>query len=396
MRAGCCWTALLLSLTAVGPITASEFPYTAEVTAEDVYIRSGPGANYYPTAKLQRGDQVEIYRQDPGGWCAIRPPRNSFSWVAAQKLTSVEDGLAAATEDRVEVRVGSSLSDIREVIQVRLERRERVEVLAAPDPDDRSGSGWYKIAPPAGEFRWISVKFLQRVRHTEANFAASDGNRDSREPAERHRAGSSGGDAENGGTPTASSLPRPRAGNRTAKSVPYSPDRELSRLDFQLSAMVAEDISAWSFDDLKRQTEVVLDDAEAGTERGRARLLLNKLARFEDIKLRYDQMHRVQQGTDRQNQLLASGPERRAIEPRFDGSGRLSPVASSRAGAPTYALVDANGAVTHFITPAPGVNLRPFVNKQIGVNGPRSYMTDTQKQLISVQHVALIEQKRTL
>lgn len=74
MCAGCCWTALLLSLTAVGPITASEFPYTAEVTAEDVYIRSGPGANYYPTAKLQRGDQVEIYRQDPGGWCVFAHP----------------------------------------------------------------------------------------------------------------------------------------------------------------------------------------------------------------------------------------------------------------------------------------------------------------------------------
>jgi uncharacterized protein YraI len=388
----------LLSLTAVEPLFASEFPYTAEVTADDVYIRSGPGTNYYPTAKLQKGDQVEVYRQDPGGWCAIRPPRNSFSWVAAQKLAPVDGGLAAATEDRVVVRVGSSLSDIREVIQVRLDRRERVEVLAAPDSDDRSGGGWYKIAPPAGEFRWISVKFLQRVKHAGGNFAASDNRRDQHdhgdEPQARRRARPIGGDAESGGNSAASLAPQ-RAGDRPAKSAPYSLDRELNRLDLQLSAMVAEDISAWSFDDLKHQADAVLDDAESATERGRARLLLNKLARFEDIKFRYDQMHRAQRATDRQNQLLAGGTERRAADPRFDGSGRLSPVASSRAGAPAYALVDANGAVTHFITPAPGVNLRPFVNKQIGVNGPRSYMTDTQKQLISVQHVALIEQNRT-
>ena len=52
------------------------------ITADDVYVRSGPGENYYPTDKLKAGQEVEVYRHDPGGWYAIRPPKGSFSWVA--------------------------------------------------------------------------------------------------------------------------------------------------------------------------------------------------------------------------------------------------------------------------------------------------------------------------
>ena len=49
---------------------------------------SGPGKNYYPTDKLHKGEKVEIYRHDPGGWCAIKPPRQSFSWVSASPRAS--------------------------------------------------------------------------------------------------------------------------------------------------------------------------------------------------------------------------------------------------------------------------------------------------------------------
>ena len=46
---------------------AAIFPYKALVAADDVYVRSGPGENYYPTDKLKGGDPVEVYRHDPGG-----------------------------------------------------------------------------------------------------------------------------------------------------------------------------------------------------------------------------------------------------------------------------------------------------------------------------------------
>jgi hypothetical protein len=69
----------------------------------------------------------------------------------------------------------------------------------------------------------------------------------------------------------------------------------------------------------------------------------------------------------------------------------LKPVISSKNGAPRFALVDASGAVIHYVAAAPGVNLQPYVNKQIGVSGPCSYMPEYQRQMISAQRITLLD-----
>ncbi len=120
---------LLLSLEAKAE---QRFPYKTYVAADDVYVRSGPGHNYYPTDKLRRGQEIEVWRHDPGGWCAIRPVDGSFAWVASRYLKPTEGGLAVVTDDGVSARVGSRFSDIRTVVQVRLQKGEVVEVLNPP------------------------------------------------------------------------------------------------------------------------------------------------------------------------------------------------------------------------------------------------------------------------
>ena len=152
------WSSLIFGswLCCCAVASAAEFPYTAYVNSGDVYVRSGPGKNYYPTEKLQKGEKVEVYRHDPGGWLAIRPPQGSYSWVSARQLEPTKKGLAKSKDDRVVCRVGSTFSDVRDVIQVRLKRDEVVEILGDGGPQ----GAWYKIAPPAGEFRWIFSKFV--------------------------------------------------------------------------------------------------------------------------------------------------------------------------------------------------------------------------------------------
>ena len=133
MFLGCC---VLFSSPARGETT---FPYKAVVTIDDVYVRSGPGQSYYPTDKLKRGQEVEVYRHDPGGWCAIRPVEGSFTWVSGRHLKLTDDQLAVVTEDGEPARVGSRLSRLRDVVQVRLRKGEVVEVLEAPH-DVRPGT----------------------------------------------------------------------------------------------------------------------------------------------------------------------------------------------------------------------------------------------------------------
>src|SRR5688500_15204735 len=155
----------LLAAAAALPVLAEEqFPYTAYINSDDVYVRSGPGQNYYPTSKCKLGEAVEVYRHDPGGWYAIRPPEGSFSWVATRYLRLGRDKIATVNGDRVVARVGSSFSDIRDVIQVRLERGEEVEVLETKTLDAaQGGEKWAKVAPVSGEFRWVLGKFLDRT-----------------------------------------------------------------------------------------------------------------------------------------------------------------------------------------------------------------------------------------
>ena len=156
----------------------------------NVYVRSGPGMNYYPTDKLQKGDQVEVYRHDPGGWYAIRPPRNSFSWVSARHVKKTADGLGRANDDQAVVRVGSRLSNVRDIVQVRLDPGEPVEIL---ESFNAGGQTWYKIAPPSGEFRWMYGRYLSTTppgqrprihRSAEARFIAATGPADGRRTAE--------------------------------------------------------------------------------------------------------------------------------------------------------------------------------------------------------------------
>ena len=59
---------------AEGEYDDPQFPYRAFVNGDDVYVRSGPGQNYYPVLRLKRGETVDVFRHDPGGWYAIRPP----------------------------------------------------------------------------------------------------------------------------------------------------------------------------------------------------------------------------------------------------------------------------------------------------------------------------------
>jgi hypothetical protein len=149
----------------------SEFPYIAYVVAPDSYVRSGPGREHYPTGQLPAGYAVEVYRHDGAGWCAIRPPEGSFSLAPLHQLRMVDDHTAQVTADGVVARVGSLLGDQHAAVQVMLTRGETVALAERPSPT----TPWVRIAPPAGEFRWIAARRLSRVPPTEsAGLATND------------------------------------------------------------------------------------------------------------------------------------------------------------------------------------------------------------------------------
>ena len=478
-------------------------PYKAYVSADDVYVRSGPGKNYYPSGKLQTGDQVEVYRHDPGGWYAIKPTEGSFAWVSARFLKVGEDGLAEVTGDRVAARVGSRFSDIRDVIQVRLNRGEAVQVLGQKEFKSASNSGiWYKIAPPSGEFRWIHGKhvdpdyltsgvrtsragrspllgtaktgstedepqLLSTLTETEEPAAVSssseEGETDASEeesdvpamlpsgPTDRAIASvedeSPDDEAEvrtaDHWSPTATSSPAkvvqampdpqtPLAGavpaevqaslTHRSERIPElnTPDSdqvkiatagsfrdELNELEMELSIMLAEEPTVWNFDETRLGVQSLLANAETAIQRGRARALAGKIEQATDIKRRHDAVSDVVVKTERHNRQLAqlsssradaraklAGQTPDAANGRFDGVGRLARVVTPKVGSPAYALLGENGAVTCYVTPAPGVNLHYYLGHTIGITGIRGLLADQGVRHVTAKHIVEMSKMR--
>ncbi len=164
--------------------------------------------------------------------------------------------------------------------------------------------------------------------------------------------------------------------------------------------MVVDEPSTWSFSALRLRAESWLDRANTAEERGNARLVLNKIARFEDLKQRCDSVTAMREQNAVSNRFLDGlkrTMEKAAAmadpEKQFDGVGQLQEVVSAKLGAPRYALVDEAGNVKYYLTPAPGVNLQNYIGRQVGVTGTRGYMPEQRAQHITARHVTSLENR---
>ncbi len=409
------------------------FPYTATIDTKEVYVRSGPGKRYYPTEKLQDGEQVEVYRHDPGGWLAIRPPKGSFTWISRRYLNPIGKNLAEITRPRVAARVGSRFSDARDVIQVRLHEGERVELLPIGKNDPKS---WARIAPPSGEFRWISSKLVDSPYQTEgirqvedrsspilgkkaANTRPSVGTENRRPTASNPKL------VTLVDTPPDESAPLVRSRPLSSEAI----QSRLDQLQAEFSLMVAEDTTKWSFDSFSNEAESLLNVAETAVDRGKVRLFLRKIDEFSNLQTRHEALATAIARTDRENHRLATlgsrawgqrpsnasrttpsaarrfdtastvqevgakAPATSSAElDRFDGVGRLVRIPNAKEGSPHYALVNKSGGILCYVTPSPGVNLRYYEKRVIGINGSRGYVPEQRAQHVMAKHVQLLEQ----
>ena len=442
--------AILASLTIVNEAVADEtinptFPYTTYVLENGSYVRSGPGKAYYPTERLKAGDAVEVYRHDPGGWLAIRPTKNSFTWVRSRYLKPLGDGLAEVTGEKVAARMGSRLDDSKDVIQVKLHKGETVELVDPKSMDGGTNEPWVKIRPPSGEFRWIHSSLVDLesnasgLRSTHRN-SAPIVPRTTRETTSRppQRAIQPRNEPERrpaAPPQTTNSLPyngqpmqfahdeRPQpnyreATRRTNRDYSNPPvnnwdfEEALAELEIELSEMVASDPNTWSFDRIAMDAESLAGYSRTAIERGRIREILSKIDRFEELQDRKTQLNQMIAQHERQRNQLAMRSERMSqtsnatdrgysvpttahvamatFDNRFDGTGILRRVKPVSEGAPNYALLDEAGRIRCFVTPAPDVSLDYYENREIGVTGNRGYMPNQRKHHVMAKHVQLL------
>ncbi|HUU16957.1 MAG TPA: SH3 domain-containing protein [Sedimentisphaerales bacterium] len=149
--------------TTSGPDTPA-FPYMAEITGNNLYVRSGPGTNFYYCGKLNEGDKVKVIGKQ-FSWARIVPPAGSFSWISMQyvSIDPANSTLGTVTGDRVRVYAGSDFVKplYSTTLQGKLDKGDKVKLIGEQMDD------YYKIAPPSFAYLWVSINFTNPIPSVE-------------------------------------------------------------------------------------------------------------------------------------------------------------------------------------------------------------------------------------
>lgn len=406
----------------------SRQPTSARVVRDEAAVRSGPAASCYVTATVDAGATVDVYARRADGWCAIRPPAGSFSWVYAQHVRPTGDGLAEVQRDEVPARVGSRHNSRRTEVQVHLRAGEIVEIVSEGVVD---GGQWYKIAPPAGEFRWMHRDDLAwsagdaepppgtvgvtPASHDEAADPLDEPDTASSSPADLPPDTAEADDEPplaDRGEETPDEPAAATDGQITPVGEAPSADvaRQVLQLELRLSRMVAEPAATWDTASLQADGEQLLSSADSVADRQFVKATLRKVDRFAAIERRYDEVpargSEVAAGRSAAPTTAAesqSPPASQAGSPdpaaasetpgEFDAVGVLHPVVSRRPGAPQFALVNEQGQVVSFVTPSPDVNLQPLVGKRVGVGGNRGYIPEFRRHHVTAGRVTPLDDR---
>jgi len=139
---------------ALKEVENAKFSTSGVIVSNAVFIRCGPGDNYYPTIKLDKGAKVQVVGAK-FDWLKIVPPEGSFCYVARLYVDRHGDGkVGRVNKDSINVRAGSSLSALKIGILCELNQGEDVEILGEEQE-------YFRIKPPAKAYLYVNKKYVE-------------------------------------------------------------------------------------------------------------------------------------------------------------------------------------------------------------------------------------------
>jgi uncharacterized protein YgiM (DUF1202 family) len=120
------------------------------------FVKAGPGDNFYPTMKLEKGSTVVVVGTK-GSWLKIEPPKGSFSYVPKAYVQRHGDGNKAKVSGSLNVRAGSALQPAQWAMQCKMEVGQDVTILGEE-------SEFFKIEPPPGAYLYVNDSAIKAVR----------------------------------------------------------------------------------------------------------------------------------------------------------------------------------------------------------------------------------------
>jgi uncharacterized protein YgiM (DUF1202 family) len=364
-----------------GPAAAAEqaTPATttpAEVMANDVYIRSGPGTNFYQCGRLYKGDRVQVAKTLQG-WSAIVPPPGSYSWIAVQyvsvSIQNPTEGIVTgnsvpvyAGSDDLEPLVSTSKQDVTMV------RGEKVRLL------NEERDEYYKIVPPAGAYLWVSSQYLQAAQGPGVSLPNT---------------------TTAGGT-------QPQTGEAPGTAAPTPTEAGLLTEYYALSKQITEEqkkpLDQQDFTALKTKLKVLADNKEGGKASRYAEYTLKQIDRIElarSAAKELDQQKKdLQDSSTKIDEALKKRLEGIEDSGKYAVTGKLQPSAlysTTVAGqAKRYQLLDDNGNIKCYVAPAGAAatkDLAPFIGHKVGLVGQIQAQAATARPFVEFSDIVRLD-----
>ncbi len=365
-----------------------QFPYVAEIVGNDVYVRSGPGTAYYHCLKLNAPQRVTIVGSTHGGWLQILPPAGSFSWVSKQyvKVDPATPKTGIITGDAVRIWAGSDFMEPMRSssLQTKLNMNAKVEIIG-----DMAGEGdYYKIAPPAGAYLWISSEFIKVAAPAAAKPADA-------KPQEKPAAVAVVPGKLADATEPVKEEPKPEV--KVEPKEPPKPSKERLAIDAcyvisaKIDAEAKKPLAEQNYSGYRKALQAILDDPESGVATKYATYMMEKINRNElaisttDILKKQDeQLAQTKQQIDEAHKAQLAKIQ--MVDEKFIMTGILKPsyTYSGKVGQKRYLLTNEQGRILCYVSPGdPGLEgkINTLLGKKVGLVGR---IVNTSKELVTL------------
>ncbi|UCF14339.1 MAG: SH3 domain-containing protein [Phycisphaerales bacterium] len=364
------------------------FPFMAEITGDNVLFRSGPGTNFYECGKLNKGDKVKVVSKQ-FSWYRIVPPAKSFAWISMQyvKLDPAKPGYGIVTGDRVRVYAGSDRVKPHYSTSLlgKLNKGERVKLLGQQLDD------YYKIAPPAATYLWVSAYFTRPLPPEKKIPAAKE---DKPLPAgtgpEVVKIDASSDPAE---TTVAPLAPKPTVAEKVTLLTPLERYQALQKL---IEAETKKPLKEQDYTQIKKDLAEIANDENADKVAIYARKVLQ---RVEGLELAVSVMEKVRLHNEQLEKTNASIEKKHAAKlaeienmGKFAVTGKLRPFTLYGKG--HYLIVDDSGKMLCYALPSKQVkqmNISSLIGKKVGLKGMIQPHLPTKKAMVRFTEIAELQ-----
>ncbi len=391
----------------------SGFPYIAEITGTDVYVRSGPGLSNYFCSKLSAPARI-IVTGEKFGWLKIIPPPTSFSWISKDfvKIDATDKTIGIVTGDNVRIWAGSeNIDPMRSAgLQDRLGEGATVKLTGKEKGD------YYRIVPPVGAHLWVHKKYTKYIGPAPKPKPVKlppkpKATGRPQKPAVRKTISVPAVEPAVPLVPPVKKVvpkagpvvkPKPKPKPVLKKIVPPAEAKrivEYKQLAKLVDAELAKPLDMQNYDKIKKALKMITGDAKAGKAKKYAQYQLDNISRYELAQQITKLLAQQDRDLTKALDMIRAGRDdavAKIEDPgKFIVAGlfKSSQIYTAESGNRRYYVEDEKGKILCYAVPAAVVEAisSEFVGKTVGLKG--TVISEPQNPIALVRFNEIAEQK---